>query len=128
MCPKEHKQKAATQPARKEKEKEKGNERSSRRASVSRSKTTPLRVEKKKVDRDVCAGRGAPKNLRRQSEVSTGSLALTAQVRSEWDHSEREHADHRKDPSTLKKDRACSSCPSPVSVAHCRASGKKGRP
>ena len=80
---------------------------------------------KKKVDRDVCAGRGAPKNLRRQSEVSTGSLALTAQVRSEWDHSEREHADHRKDPSTLKKDRACSSCPSPVSVAHCRASGKK---
>jgi len=47
MCPKEHKQKAATQPARKEKEKEKENERSSRRASVSRSKTTPLRVEKK---------------------------------------------------------------------------------
>ena len=45
MCPKEHQQKAATQPARKEKEKE--NERSSRRASVSRSKTTPLRVEKK---------------------------------------------------------------------------------
>ena len=47
MCPKEHKQKAATQLARKEKEKEKENERSSRRASVSRSKTTPLRVEKK---------------------------------------------------------------------------------
>jgi len=45
MCPKEHQQKAATQPARKEKEKE--NERSSRRASVSRSKTTPLRVGKK---------------------------------------------------------------------------------
>jgi hypothetical protein len=36
MCPKEHQQKAATQPARKEKEKEKENERSSRRASVSR--------------------------------------------------------------------------------------------
>jgi hypothetical protein len=47
MCPKEHQQKAATQPARKEKEKEKENERSSRRASVSRSKTTPLRVGKK---------------------------------------------------------------------------------
>jgi hypothetical protein len=47
MCPKEHQQKAATQPARKEKEKEKEDERSSRRASVSRSKTTPLRVEKK---------------------------------------------------------------------------------
>jgi len=47
MCPKEHQQKAATQPARKEEEKEKENERSSRRASVSRSKTTPLRVEKK---------------------------------------------------------------------------------
>ena len=62
MCPKEHQQKAATQPARKEKEKEKENERSSRRASVSRSKTTPLRVEKK-VDRDVCAGRGAPKTF-----------------------------------------------------------------
>ena len=45
MCPKEHQQKAGTQLARKEKEKE--NERSSRRASVSRSKTTPLRVEKK---------------------------------------------------------------------------------
>ena len=46
MCLKEHHQKAGTQPARK-KEKEKENERSSRRASVSRSKTTPLRVEKK---------------------------------------------------------------------------------
>ena len=42
--------------------KRKENERSSRRASVSRSKTTPLRVGKK-VDRDVCAGRGAPKTF-----------------------------------------------------------------
>ena len=86
MCPKEHKQKAATQPARKEKEKEKENERSSRRASVSRSKTTPLRVEKKWTG--TCRSWG-PKSLRRQSEISTGSLALTAQVRSERDHSER---------------------------------------
>ena len=69
-----------------------------------------------------------PKNLRRQSEISTGSLALTARVRSERDHLERGHADHRRDPSTLKKDRACSSCPSPVSIAHCRASVKKGGP
>jgi len=66
-----------------------------------------------------------PKNLRRRSEIRKGSLALTAQVRSGRDHSEREHVDHRMDPSTLKKDRACSSCPNPVSVAHCRASGKK---
>ena len=49
-----------------------------------------------------------PKNLRRQSEIDTGSLALTAQVRSGRDHSEREHVDHRMDPSTLKKDLACS--------------------
>ena len=69
-----------------------------------------------------------PKNLRRQSEIDTGSLALTAQVRSGRDHSEREHVDHRMDPSTLKKDLACSSCPCPVDVAHCRALGKKGRP
>jgi hypothetical protein len=74
MCPKEHQQKAATQPARKEKEKEKENERSSRRASVSRSKTTPLRVEKSGPGR-VCRSWG-PKNLRRQSEISTGSLAF----------------------------------------------------
>ena len=47
MCPKEHEQKATTEPARKEKKKKKENERSSRRASMSRSKTTPLRVEKK---------------------------------------------------------------------------------
>ena len=60
MCPKEHQQKAGTQPARKEKEKE--NERSSRRASVSRSKNHAS-AGGKKVDRDVCAGRGAPKTF-----------------------------------------------------------------
>ena len=49
----------------------------------------------KKVDRDVCAGRGAPKNLRRQSEIRTGSLALTARVRSGRDHPDREHVDHQ---------------------------------
>ena len=62
MCPKEHQQKAGTQPARKEKEKEKENERSSRRASVSRSKNHAS-AGGKKVDRDVCAGRGAPKTF-----------------------------------------------------------------
>ena len=36
-----------------------------------------------------------PKNLRRRSEIRKGSLALTAQVRSGRDHSEREHVDHR---------------------------------
>ena len=85
MCPKEHEQKAATQPARKEKEKEKENERSSRRASVSRSKTTPLRVEKK-VDRDALCRSWGPKKpsaakrdrcgiayLDGPSEIRTGS-------------------------------------------------------
>jgi len=82
----------------------------------------------KKRSRDALCRSWGPKNLRRQSEIDTGSLALTAQVRSGRDHSEREHVDHRMDPSTLKKDLACSSCPCPVDVAHCRASGKKGRP
>ena len=35
------------------------------------------------------------KNLRRQSEIRTGSLALTAQVRSGRDHPDREHVDHQ---------------------------------
>jgi hypothetical protein len=39
-----------------------------------------------------------PKNLRRLSEIDTGSLALTAQVRSGRDHLEREHVDHGMDP------------------------------
>jgi hypothetical protein len=83
---------------------------------------------KKKGAETRCAGRGAPKTLRRLSEIDTGSLALTAQVRSGRDHLEREHVDHGMDPSTPKKDQACSSFPCPVDVAHCRASGKKGRP
>ena len=36
-----------------------------------------------------------PKNLRRQSEISTRSLALTARVRSGRDHPVREHVDRR---------------------------------
>ena len=36
-----------------------------------------------------------PKNLRRQSEIRTGSLALTARVRSGRDHPDREHVDHQ---------------------------------
>ena len=86
MCPKEHQQKAATQPARKEKEKEKENERSSRRASVSRSKTTPLRVEKKSRPGRMCRSWGPKKPsaakrgqygiacLDSPSEIRVGSL------------------------------------------------------
>ena len=51
-------------------------------------------VEKKRAE-TRCAGRGAPKNLRRRSEIRAGSLALTARVRSGRDHPEREHVDHR---------------------------------
>jgi hypothetical protein len=49
----------------------------------------------KKRSRDALCRSWGPKNLRRLSEIDTGSLALTAQVRSGRDHSEREHVDHR---------------------------------
>jgi len=49
----------------------------------------------KKRSRDALCRSWGPKNLRRQSEIDTGSLALTTQVRSGRDHSEREHVDHR---------------------------------
>jgi hypothetical protein len=85
MCPKEHKQKAVTQPTRKEKEKkEKENERSSRRASVSRSKTTPLRVGKKTGTYVQVVGPQKPSAAKRDqygiacldgpSEIRAGSL------------------------------------------------------
>jgi len=49
----------------------------------------------KKRSRDALCRSWGPKNLRRRSEIRAGSLALTAQVRSGRDHSEREHVDHR---------------------------------
>ena len=62
MCPKEHEQKAATQPARKEKRKRKR-----KRALVTQSLGVSVQNHAsaggKKVDRDVCAGRGAPKTF-----------------------------------------------------------------
>jgi len=93
---------------------------------MSRSKPRLCGWEKK--SRDALCRSWGPKNLRRRSEIRAGSLALTAQVRSERDHSERENVDHRKDPSTLKKDRACSSCPCPVSVPTAVPRVKKGGP
>ena len=90
--------------------------------------TTPLRVVKKRSRDALCRSWG-PKNLRRQSEIDTGSLALTAQVRSGRDHSEREHVDHRNGSKHPEKGSGVlSSCPCPVDVAHCRALGTKGRP
>jgi hypothetical protein len=60
MCPKEHQQKAGTQAARKEKRKRK-------RALVTQSLGVSVQNHAsaggKKVDRDVCAGRGAPKTF-----------------------------------------------------------------
>ena len=89
MCPKEHQQKAATQPARKREKKM-----SARHAEPRCLGPKPrLCGWKKSRPGRMCRSWG-PKNLRRQSEISTGTLALTAQVRSERDHSEREHAGH----------------------------------
>ena len=60
MCLKEHHQKAGTQPARKRKRKRK-------RALVTQSLGVSVQNHAsaggKKVDRDVCAGRGAPKTF-----------------------------------------------------------------
>ena len=92
MCPKEYEQKTTTEPARKEKRKKK---RSARHAEPRCLGPKPrLCGWKKSGPGRMCRSWG-PKNLRRRSEIRKGSLALTAQVRSGRDHSEREHVDHR---------------------------------
>jgi len=59
------------------------------------SRSKPRLCGWKKRAETRCAGRGAPKSLRRRSEIDAGSLTLTARVRSGRDHPEREHVDHR---------------------------------